>query len=283
MIKVIIILFIISMSMSSCIRENYDLCPDYGKYKVLFLDKNDAKSTADYHVFITEKISQITFNSTQHKYIRLADTTLLKSDKVLKLFPGDYNFVALLSANQMICLNKKIQIKNNSPYLYADTIKSVIKRSYNNVILRFSLANSLIQTKCIIDSVFKERYKISRVVLSSPDDSDIYLDLSSGLCNYSQLVSDYYQEAVYNILTDVFNNYCVPIIKSNYLTFKVSIEDNEQKTDNTLFCRIFLNTDISQGKVYQFRFNVTPYAIQYINTSISDWDEKTNNISIPLN
>lgn len=276
------IMFISALIFISCVNENYDLCPDYGKYKVLFFDMNNAKTAKDYNVFIVDNESLNSGSRILSEYIRPADTSLLKSDKILKLYPGDYKFKALLSANQMICLSKKVQLKNNSPYLFADTSKAVIKKSSNDVNLRFSLANSLIQIKCIINNEYSSRYVISNVVLSCPDDNDVYLDLLSGICNYSQAVTDFYDEALYSIAQDLFYFYCVPVIKSNYLNFKFSIKDNEEETENTLFCRVFLNTDISQGKVYQFRFNVTPFEIQYINTSIIEWDEKTN-INIPVN
>lgn len=267
---------------TSCINENYDLCPDYGKYRVLFYDMDDKKPLVDYFVCITDKNSINKGINTLNEYILPSGATLLKSDKVLKLYPGKYNFIALLSTDKMICLNKKIQLKNNSPYLYTDTSKTIIKQSYNDVILRFTLANSLIQIKCIIDNEYLSRYKISKVALSCPDDDGIFMDFTTGICNYSQTMSEFYEETLYNEQQDIFFIYCVPVVSSNYLNFKISIDDKYQKTENMLFCRIFLNTDISQGKVYQFRFNVTPFEIQYINTSISEWNEKPN-ISIPLN
>jgi len=217
------------------------------------------------------------------QYYRLADSYLLRSERELKLFPREYSFKALLSQNQMILAGNDVSLKTGAMYLFADSSVSVVKAVRNNVSLRFTLANSLIRVICNFSENPISQYRISKVEISSPDDSGIELNMLSGKCNSAQEVTDFYDECVREIDSNVFNYYCVPIVKAKYLNFKVFVEDISANKTNVLFSRVFLNTDIEQGKVYDYRFDVTPFDIEFKTTSILDWNDYVHSTNISLN
>lgn len=276
-------MFCIIVLLSSCIREDYEQCLDYGKYRVVFNDADNSKGKTDYNVLVCplEKGKVNFINAWQ--YYRLADSSLLRSERELKLFPMEYSFKALLSHNQMILAGSDVSLKTGVMYLFADSSASVVKAVQNDVSLRFTLANSLIRVICNFSENSNSQYRISKVEISSPDDSEIELNMLSGRCNSVQEVTDFYDECVRENDSNVFNYYCVPIVKAKYLNFKVFVEDISANKTNVLFSRVFLNTDIEQGKVYDYRFDVTPFDIEFKTTSILDWNDYLHSTNISLN
>lgn len=277
-----IMLFLIVL-LSSCIKEDYEQCPDYGKYRVVFNDADNSKGKADYNVLVCPLEKEKMSFTNAYQYHRLADSSLLKSDRELKLFPKEYSFKALLSQNQMILAGSDVSLKTGAMYLFADSSASVVKSVRNNVNLRFTLANSLIRVICNFSQNPISEYRISKVEISSPDDIGIELNMLLGKCNSAQEVTDFYDECVKENDSNVFNYYCVPIVKARYLNFKVFIEDISANKTNVLFTRVFLNTDIEQSKVYNYRFDVTPYDIEFKTTTILDWNDYVHNTNISLN
>ena len=276
-------MFCIIVLLSSCIKEDYEQCPDYGKYRVVFNDADNSKGKTDYNVLICplEK-GKVSF-ANAYQYYRMADSSLLRSERELKLFPREYSFKALLSQNQMMLAGSNVSLKTGVMYLFADSSASVIKAVLNNVSLRFTLANSLIRVICNFSENPISQYRISKVEISSADDNGIELNMLSGKCNSAQEVTDFYDECVREIDSNVFNYYCVPIVRAKYLNFKVFVEDISAKKTNVLFSRVFLNTDIEQGKVYDYRFDVTPFDIEFKTTSILDWNDYVHSTNISLN
>src|SRR3989339_914926 len=128
---------------SGCVRENLYLCPDWGKYRVLFYDKTQNRDRLNYNVVIQERSASLA-------YTRTPDTTQLKSGNVLKLYPGNYLFNALLSTTKLE-VSKRPGMKNGYQYLFADTSVKIVKAGINQVKLDFKLANSLIAVKCNFD------------------------------------------------------------------------------------------------------------------------------------
>ena len=276
-------MFCIIVLLSSCIKEDYEQCPDYGKYRVVFNDADNSKGKTDYNVLICplEK-GKVSF-ANAYQYYRMADSSLLRSERELKLFPREYSFKALLSQNQMMLAGSNVSLKTGVMYLFADSSASVIKAVLNNVSLRFTLANSLIRVICNFSENPISQYRISKVEISSADDNGIELNMLSGRCNSAQEVTDFYDECVRESDSNVFNYYCEPIVKAKYLNFKVFVEDISANKTNVLFSRVFLNTNIEQGKVYDYRFDVTPFEIEFKTTSILDWNDYVHNTNISLN
>ena len=276
-------MFCLIVLLSSCIKEDYEQCSDYGKYRVVFNDADNSKGKTDYNVLICplEK-GKVSF-ANAYQYYRMADSSLLRSERELKLFPREYSFKALLSQNQMMLAGSNVSLKTGVMYLFADSSASVIKAVLNNVSLRFTLANSLIRVICNFSENPISQYRISKVEISSADDNGIELNMLSGKCNSAQEVTDFYDECVREIDSNVFNYYCVPIVRAKYLNFKVFVEDISAKKTNVLFSRVFLNTDIEQGKVYDYRFDVTPFDIEFKTTSILDWNDYVHSTNISLN
>lgn len=276
-------IFCLIMLLCSCIKEDHEQCPDYGKYRVVFNDADSSKGSTDYHVLVCPFEKGKTSLTDAYQYYRLSDSSLLRSEKELKLFPMEYSFKALLSQNQMILESSSVSLKTGEMYLFADSSASVIKAAWNNVRLRFTLANSLIRVICNFSEDSISQYRISKVEISSPDDSGINLNILSGKCNSAQEVTDFYDECVKENDSDVFNYFCVPIVKAKYINFKVFVEDLFDNKIKVLFSRVFLNTDIEQGKVYNYRFDVTPYDIEFKTTTILDWNDYVHNTNISLN
>lgn len=45
-------MFCLIVLLSSCIKEDYGQCPDYGKYRVVFNDADNSKGKTDYNVLV---------------------------------------------------------------------------------------------------------------------------------------------------------------------------------------------------------------------------------------
>lgn len=278
----IITILILMGIVSGCVKENYDECPDWGKYRVLFYDKTSARERIDYNVIIHEISTDRTItqnNATSYRYVRTPDTTQLKSGKVLKLFPGDYSFNALLS-RASLDVESTPGMRNGHQYLFADTTAQIIKAGINPVELDFQLANSLIVVKCHFDTGYAESHQIFKIEISCPDDDFVAIDMLTGLSNYAQTVSSFYEECLYDDKQESFYYYCVPVINGNYLNFKVYVRDNNDMSVKTLLSGIFLKANIEQGKAYLFQFNVTPYEIEYMTTTVIDWTDYCHNTII---
>lgn len=267
-----ITVFVLMTVSFGCVKENLNLCPNWGKYRVLFYDKTTDRYSAEYNVVIQDMAGS-------HRYFRTPDSAQLKSDKVLKLFPGKYSFKALLSREPLDAVSRPV-IKNGYQYMFADTSANIIKASINPVVLDFKLANSLIVVRCHFDAGHTESHQIARMEISCPDDDSVTIDMHTGLSNYAQTVSSFYEECLYDYKQESFYYYCVPVISGNYLNFKVYVRDKNDMSIKILLSRIFLNTNVEQGKAYLFRFNVTPYKIEYMTTSVIDWNDYCHNTII---
>ncbi len=257
--------FVLIIISSGCVGEDLGSCPDWGKYRVLFYDKNPDRNEAVYNVVIQ-------YGTGYHRYVRTLDTTRLISDNLLKLLPGKYSFKALLSRTQIETVRRPA-IKNGFSYLFADTSANIVKTAFNHVVLDLKLANSMIVVKCHFDAGHNESHQIIKIEVSGPDDDSVKIDMFTGLSNYAQTISSFYEECLYDIKQDSFYYYCVPVICGNYLNFRIYIRDTNDMSIKVLLSRIFLNTSVGQGKVYIFHFNVTPYKIEYMTTSVIDWED----------
>jgi len=264
--------FVLAIFSAGCVRDNIYLCPDWGKYRVLFYDKTSVRDKAEYNVVIQD-------GTCYYRYVRTPDTTQLISDNVLKLFPGKFSFKALLSRTQLETGRRQV-IKNGYQYLLADTSANILKAGFNPVVLDFKLANSLIVARCHFDTGHTETHQIAKMEISCPHDDSVTIDMLNGLSNYAQTISSFYEECLYDIKQECFYYYCVPVISGNYLNFKVYVMDKNDKGIKILLSRIFLNTNVEQGKVYLFHFNVTPYKIEYMTTSVIDWNDYCHNTII---
>lgn len=268
-IKHIIILFIILLS-QSCLKENFNNCADWGKFKVIFHDSSNLERPSI--SYVTLLYSGVDSNSTAllKSYVLKPYSLLLDSPSVLKLLPGEYNFCALLSSDTII-QNSRIRLKNGVKYFYTSTKKQIRKLPSNKVPLFFNLANSIIAIECSLDSNLNN-YKVKQIEISPPQEKDALLDITNGICGYESQTSDYFENTQYNSKEDVWLFYCNPIIPGNNLTIKITLIDGiTNNTDKTLITKVFLEAGLEQGRVYKLSLNVTPYKIEYLSSSIIDW------------
>jgi len=267
-------LTIFLISLLSCIKENYDSCVDYGKYRVIFYDIDSSYFRHSYNVIIYPIALKENIAQKACMYVRPADNNLLYSEKTLKLYPMDYAFKALMSRHEMNPDDDLVKLNNGEAYFFADCPGRIRKASENRVGLNFGLFNSLVRIICNLSHDSEGEYEISKVEITPPDNIGIILNINSGKCNYAQNVSDFYEECTFESNAGyIFIYYCVPIIKSNYLNFRVHVDNIVTKKATVLYAKAFLNKNIEQGKVYEFRFNVTPYDIVYKSSSVLDWSD----------
>jgi len=265
------------------------MCPDYGKYRVTFYEKSRLYERAAMNAIVIFKSVDRDENiSGIIRFTRASGDSVLKQEKPFRLYPGEYNFKAILTKSPIQYNNKMVKIKNKELHVMSDTIERISKQGENRVLLTFALSNSLIEVKCNLSPKYKELYEVGDIEISAPDDRDIFLDTESGICNYSQTITDYYDHFMYSESSDIFEYYCVPFIGGRYLNFRFKLyppyinEESENDQPIILQSRLFLNMDIAQGKVYRFTFDVTPYEINYLSTSVRDWFDNDSITEIPL-
>jgi len=277
------------LSANSCIKENYSICPDYGKYRITFCQRSGIEQKAAMNaIVIYNSVDREGSSSGVCRFTRAPGDSMLNQEKPLRLYPGDYNFKAFLTKGAIQFNNNMVKIKNRELHVMADTIERVSKRGENRVLLTFVLSNSLIEVKCNLDPKYKNLYQVYDVEMSAPDDRDIFLDTESGCCNYSQSITEFYDYFLYSEISDIFEYYCVPFLGGCYLNFRFRLcplnvdEDSVSEQTIILQSRLFLNMEISQGRAYRFTFDVTPYEINYLSTSVRDWFDNDCIEEIPL-
>lgn len=281
--------FTLVLSANSCIKENYSMCPDYGKYRITLYERSGVeKKAAMSAIVIYNSVERESSSSGICSLTKAPGDSLLKQERPLRLFPGVYNFKAFLTKGPIQYNNKMVKIKNQELHVMADTIERVSKLGENRVLLTFVLSNSMIEVKCNLDPKYKDLYQVYDVEMSAPDDRDIFLDTESGSCNYSQTITEYYDYFLFSEISEIFEYYCVPFLGGCYLNFRFKLcpvdVDEDRESDGTIMLqtRLFLNMDINQGKAYRFTFNVTPYEINYLSTSVRDWFDNDCIEEIPL-
>lgn len=271
---------IIVLLSQSCIKENFNNCPDWGKYKVAFYDSSSVECLSLNYVTLlyngVDSISSPLFK----KYFLTPYSPLIDSPSVLKLFPGSYNFCALLS-NEEVILNKRVRLKNGFRYFYANTKNKIEKSALNKVPLIFNLANSMVVIKCSLDSNLNN-CTVEQIAISPPEEKNAQLDISNGLCEYESHTTEYFENTTYHSNGQEWIFYCNPTVPGNDLIFKVTLQDIKSSTPKTLITKIFLETGLEQGKVYRFYLNVTPYKVEYMSSTITDWTDYFHTEEITL-
>ncbi|MCK9627431.1 MAG: hypothetical protein M0R37_02430 [Bacteroidales bacterium] len=267
------------LTIVGCIKEDTNKCPFFGKYPVTFFDEDSSSSQYNQNVLLHITKNNDTLHIESPDYIINAGERELKTACQLHLYPGQYLFKAIKSQNKMSLDDKHVRLKNGEAYTYASFPGKISKSPDNKFGIRFGLFNSLIRVACTvgINNDLNQNFEITKVEISSPDDTSILLDIENGKCNYAQEVTDFYDSCTIENDPFVFYYYCVPIIRSKYIVFKISIKECGSDKKSILYSRAFLKTDIEQGKIYDFHFNVTPWSIIYKTTTISDWSTFINN------
>lgn len=270
------------LTIIGCIKEETDNCPDFGKYSVSFFDKDSSLRKHDQNVLLYITSDRDTLHVESPDYIIKAGERELRASHKFRLYPGIYSFKAIKSQTKMVLEDKYVRLKNGEAYTYASFPGKVSKSPENNFGISFGLFNSLIRVVCTLDLSCDSVFEITRVEVSSPDDTSILLDIENGKCNYAQEMTDYYDSCTIENDSSIFYYYCVPIVRSRYIFFKISIKECYSDKKNTLYSRTFLKTDIEQGKIYDFHFNVTPWSVIYKTTTILDWSTYIKNQIIRL-
>lgn len=253
----------------SCLKENFNNCPDWGKYKVGFFDSSSVNNLSINYIILLYNGIDSTSAPLLKKYFLKPYSSVIDSPSVLKLYPGEYHFCALLSSQELF-LNDKVKLKNGLRYFYANTKNQIKKSPFNKVPLFFNLANSMIAVNCSLDSSL-DVCNISRVEISPPEEKNALLNLSDGTCSYEGLTSEYFDTTIFNSKENEWTYYCNPTVPGNDLTFKVILINSNSTNYKTLITKVFLDTGLEQGKVYKFHLNVTPNKIEYLSSSIIDW------------
>ena len=264
-----IIITIITLLNHSCIKENFGNCPNWGKYKVSFYDSSNVQCSTTNHILLQYNGIDSTSSPLLSRHFLMPHSSSIDSPNLIKLFPGKYNFCALLSSD-LIILDNKIKFKNGLSYFYANTKDRIEKSPLNKVNLFFNLANSMIAVKCFIDSNLNN-CNIFQVAISPPEEKNRLFNLSNGICTCEQVTTIFFDNAIYNNNENEWVYYCNPLVAGTDLTFKITLLDTISNTYKTLNTKAFLQTGLEQGKVSTFYLNVTPHKIEYISSTIIDW------------
>lgn len=265
------LIFILSLSFSSCIKENYSNCPNWGKYKIQFYDISHIECNSINYITLLYKGVDSLHAPLLKRYIHTSDSLLIDSSGILRLFPGRYHFNALLCSEKAL-LNNMVAIKNGVRYLYATTISPIVKSPENRVGLNFQLSNSMIAVKCSLEKSL-ESYIISQVELTPPEEKCALLNIIDGKCGYENCFSSFFEHTLYNKLNKEWFYYCNPTKAGNFLSFKITIIDTIENHKKTIFSKVFLERGLEQGRVNRFNLNVTPHKIEYLSSTIIDWTD----------
>lgn len=264
-----IIASVIILLNPSCVKENFNNCPDWGKYKVVFYDSSNVECLSLNYITLLYSGVDSTWAPLLKKYFLEPYSSSIDSPSALKLFPGDYNFCALLSTEEMF-LTDKIKLRNGLRYFYANTKNQIKKSTLNKVPLFFNLANSMIAIKCTLDSNLNNCI-VKQIEISPPEEKNALLDITNGLCGYESHTTDYFENTHYNSRENEWLFYCNPTVPGNDLTIKVTLIDSNSIIPKTLITKVFLEKGLEQGKVYRLYLNATPYKIEYLSSTIIDW------------
>jgi hypothetical protein len=275
---------------TSCVKESYVNCPDYGKYRVLFYDKNEDGERREMRGAIFYKnIDTPTTEVGVYSCSLKDESPSVITERVVRLYPGLYRFYSVLRTKQLDNIMDIVKMKNLDLYMITDVVERVTKSGENRVMFEYCFANSMIEAKCTMDQEFMEEYYIYDFELSAPDDTDILLNLDSGICNYATQITDFYDHFRYNGKKDLFEYLCVPVLSGNFLNFKITIKrespqmGSEISDSIVLKTRVYLLSNIEQGKITRFHFNVTPHEISYLSTTVEDWKDYEQEEDISLN
>ncbi|HRT83209.1 MAG TPA: hypothetical protein P5523_01020 [Bacteroidales bacterium] len=274
---------ILLIMLSSCIQEDYDNCPDYGKYPVIFIDDDTNLQREDYRVIIKVFEQNKSSHVVTVNYIIRAGERELYSDKTLKLYPGYYTFKAIKSNNILNIKDDLLRMVNGYACLSIDLSEKIKKAPKNQLNMKFKLSNSLIRIACNMDKEAKNLFEIINVEISAPDDSNVFLNTITGKSNYSQEVTEYYDSCHLETEPYIYYYYSVPLVRSKYLNFKFTFKELSTRKVSSIYTRVFLSSDIEQGKVYDFHFDITPQDISYKITTIMDWETLVYDPQIHIN
>lgn len=269
--------------LSSCIQEDYGNCPDYGKYPVIFIDDDTNLHREDYRVIIKVFEQNNSSHVVTVNYIIRAGERELHSDKTLKLYPGYYTFKAIKSNNILNIQDDLLRMVNGYACLSIDLSEKIKKAPKNQLNMKFKLSNSLIRIACNMDKEAKNLFEIINVEISAPDDSNVFLNTITGKSNYSQEVTEYYDNCHLETEPYIYYYYSVPLVRSKYLNFKFTFKELSTQKVSSIYTRVFLSSDIEQGKVYDFHFDITPQDISYKITTIMDWETLVYDPQIHIN
>jgi hypothetical protein len=274
---------------SCCISENYTLCPDFGKYRVNFYLKDSIihKDKMYMTLYYSQESSGEVIKGFE-RYEKEAYNMNPDSEKTFRLPPGHFRFCALLSSSPVVVQNDNYKMENRCLYFFGDTVERIIKKSENRVILRCAPVNAIIQAQCTLDPSLSAGYEIKDFSMSSPDDTGITINPENGKSGYSESITEFYDHFELENSGTIFQYCCVPFRGGCYINFRITLTNNALKVKandgdvRVLKNRIFLKSNIEQGKIYRFSFDVTALEIRCKSTTVIDWDEYYSEREIPF-
>ena len=282
-------IILLCFQVASCVSEDYLSCPDFGKYRVIFNSGDSLKFPEKMYMSLIykEQSHEISLHGSG-LYVKDAHKSCFTSEKILKLPPGDFRFSSLSCSSPLIVENGICKMYNGELYLFADTLGRVVKRYENSVKLNYFPVNSLILAQCILDKELAKDYEIKDFAISAPDDSNVMINHTNGLASGSGSITDYFDHFRLSSDGALFRYYCVPFRGGCYVNFRITLA---LKTLNTvedmdklliLLNHLYLKSDIEQGKVYKFTFEVSALEINCKSTTVTDWIDYQTEGEIPV-
>lgn len=268
----LIISIIITLIISSCIKEDISKCPDWGKYKVAFTDSTD-RGNYEYNVLVVADNGQ---RKEKKTYTKNSQSYNFQTSSPLKLYPGTYDVSSIISRHNL-SNDTIVEIQCGQPY-YLSTKEILIKKAaLNSYNLEFSLINSLITIRCLVDDL--EQYQINSIEITPALTTNYCLDTKT--IAYSQSISNSYDFCSYIKNDDLYYFYTTPIVKNNFIYFRITIKNTNTGAIKTLITREYLSSDLNPNEVLSYVFNVTPYDIELVRSTLSPWNDNPI-ITLPL-
>lgn len=257
----------------SCINEMSTYCPEYGKYRVTFYDKDTAQYGRDYKAIAYINSEGALENESYIDMIRPAASNKLISTKESKLLPGKYIFSTILSEDIIFKNSDTIELVNGRSYFYSLVSREIIKLNNNVVRFKYSLINSLILLHLSISKSDEYRYLIQRAEITPPNDSICHINIKNGSVRGANKQSDFFDDCQFFSDLGNYGYFCVPITKNNMVYVKVTLYDKVEKRTILLKSSLFLDKDIKPGDVCRLYFEITPKELKYLRSGISDWED----------
>lgn len=282
-------IILLGFQMISCVSEDYLSCPDFGKYRVTFSTVDSLRFPEKMYMSLIykEESNLINLNGSG-EFVKDACKAGFTSEKILKLPPGDFRFSSLSCTSPLIIENGMCKMFNGKLFLFADTLGRVVKRYENSVKLNLYPVNSLILAQCILDNDLAKEYEIKDFAISAPDDSNVLINQGNGVASYSDSITDFYDHFELSSDGTLFRYYCVPFRGGCYVNFRITLALRNSNTAEgkdairVLLNRLYLKSDIEQGKLYRFTFEVSALEINCKSTSVSDWTDYQFDGEIPV-
>ena len=263
----------------SCIGENYDNCPDYGKYLVLFKDSSCCHdmSSGYMNLYYSEQDGKCTPSGVIFQYN--GHDTIYHPGENFKLYPGEYHMTTIVCSSAINYEQKK-PFENGYRYLYHRGVHNIQKKRENIIVLEHKLANSMLVVKCVNESDFD--HCITNIKITPPVEQDAILGIQDGRCSCEQDVGLFLEPMYHDNDSDSWYYYCNPLVPGKDIVLEITLADTTEYSSKSLYTRVFMESGLEQGKIHTLHIGVSSNEIGVVLSGITNWEDQYHNPIISL-